>query len=147
MSPLNARRWRNFKQNRRAKYSLLLFSFLFLFSLFAELIANDKPLLIYFNGSFYWPITSQYSEKQFGGEFETEAEYRSIEVECLIISGGDINCLDSAERTLNEAYGSNLDNWTIWPLIRSSFNTVNYDVDLAPAPPDQNHILGTDDQT
>ena len=147
MSPLNARRWKNFKQNRRAKYSLLLFSILSLFSLFAELIANDKPLLIYFNGSFYWPITNQYSEKQFGGEFETEAEYRSLEVECLIISGGDINCLDSAQRTLNEAYGSNLDNWTIWPLIRSSFNTVNYDVDLAPAPPDQNHILGTDDQT
>ena len=105
MSPLNARRWKNFKQNRRAKYSLLLFSILSFFSLFAELIANDKPLLIYFNGSFYWPITSQYSEKQFGGEFETEAEYRSLEVECLIISGGDINCLDSAERTLNEAYG------------------------------------------
>ena len=147
MSPLNARRWKNFKQNRRAKYSLILFSFFFLFSLFAELIANDKPLLIYFDGSFYLPIATQYSEKQFGGEFETEAEYRSIEVECLIISGGNINCLDSANKILNEAYKSNLKNWIIWPLIKSSFNTVNYDVDFAPAPPDQNHILGTDDQT
>ncbi len=147
MSPLNERRWNNFKQNRRAKYSLLLFGLLFFFSLFAELIANDKPLMIYFQGSFYWPITSQYSEKQFGGEFETEAEYRSIEVRCLIISGGNIKCLEDPEKSLNEVQSSNWDNWIIWPLINSSFNTINYDVDLAPAPPDTNHILGTDDQT
>ena len=147
MSPLNKRRWDNFKQNRRAKYSLLLFSVLLFFSLLAELIANDKPLLIYFDDSFYWPTISQYSERQFGGEFETEAEYRTIEVECLIISGGNINCLEAATTTLRKAKGSNSDNWIIWPLIKSSFNTINYDVELAPAPPDKNHLLGTDDQT
>ena len=147
MSPLNKRRWDNFKQNRRAKYSLILFGLLFFFSLLAELIANDKPLLIYFNDSFYWPTMSQYSERQFGGEFETEAEYRTIEVECLIISGGNINCLEAANTTLSTAKRSNSDNWIIWPLIKSSFNTINYDVELAPAPPDKNHLLGTDDQT
>ena len=147
MSPLNQRRWSNFKENRRAKYSLLLFGLLFFLSLFAELLANDKPILVYFNGTFYWPIVDQYSEKQFGGEFETEAEYREIEVNCLIISGGNKECLDTPEETFYEANKANFGNLIIWPLIRSSFDTVNYDVELAPSPPDKNHILGTDDQT
>ena len=90
---------------------------------------------------------SKYSEKQFGGEFETEAEYREIEVNCLIISGGNKECLDTPEETFYQANKSNFGNFIIWPLIRSSFDTVNYDVELAPSPPDQNHILGTDDQT
>ena len=147
MSPLNQRRWSNFKENRRAKYSILLFGLLFLLSLFAELLANDKPILVYFNGTVYWPIVSKYSEKQFGGEFETEAEYREIEVNCLIISGGNKECLDTPEETFYEVNKADLGNFIIWPLIRSSFDTVNYDVELAPSPPDKNHILGTDDQT
>ncbi len=147
MSPLNQRRWSNFKENRRAKYSLLLFGLLFFFSLFAELLANDKPILVYFNDTFYWPIVSKYSEKQFGGEFETEAEYREIEVTCLIISGGNKECLDTPENTFYEANKADFGNLIIWPLIKSSFNSVNYDVELAPSPPDKNHILGTDDQT
>ena len=147
MSPLNQRRWLNFKENRRAKYSLIMFGLLFCFSLFAELLANDKPILVYFNGTTYWPIVSQYSEKHFGGEFETEAEYRSVEVTCLIISGGNEECLDTPEKSLDEATKTDLANFIIWPLIKSSFNTVNYDVELAPSPPDKNHILGTDDQT
>ena len=74
MSPLNKRRWQNFKQNKRAIYSLLIFSIFFLISIFAEFIANDKPLVIYYNKEFYSQIIKNYSERVFGGEFKTEAE-------------------------------------------------------------------------
>ena len=101
MSPLNKRRWQNFKQNKRAIYSLLIFSIFFLISVFAEFIANDKPLMIYYNNEFYSPIIKNYSERVFGGEFETEAEYKTIEVECLILSGGMLDeCLDNPKKTI-----------------------------------------------
>ena len=148
MSPLNKRRWQNFKQNKRAIYSLLIFSIFFLISIFAEFIANDKPLVIYYNKEFYSPIIKNYSERVFGGEFETEAEYKTIEVECLVLSGGMLNeCLDNPKKTISKTQELNLNNWILWPLIKSSFDTVNYDVDIAPSPPDNNHLLGTDDQT
>ncbi len=148
MSPLNKRRWNNFKQNKRAIYSLIIFFTLFLISVFAELIANDKPLLIYHNKEFYIPILKNYSEIDFGGEFKTEAEYKSTEVKCLILSGGMLDqCIDNPEKIINKMDDLNLNNWMIWPIIESSFNTVNYDVAVAPSPPDSNHILGTDDQT
>ena len=148
MSPLNKRRWQNFKQNKRAIYSLLIFSIFFLISVFAEFIANDKPLMIYYNKEFYSPIIKNYSERVFGGEFETEAEYKTIEVECLILSGGMLDeCLDNPKKTISKTQELNLNNWILWPLIKSSFDTVNYDVDIAPSPPDNNHLLGTDDQT
>ena len=148
MSPLNKRRWQNFKQNKRAIYSLLIFSIFFLISVFAEFIANDKPLMIYYNKEFYSPIIKNYSERVFGGEFETEAEYKTIEVECLILSGGMLDeCLDNPKKTISKTQELNLNNWILWPLIKSSFDTVNYDVDVAPSPPDNNHLLGTDDQT
>ena len=114
MSPLNLRRWNNFKKNRRAKFSLLLFGLLFIFSSFAELIANDKPILIFFNGNFYWPITSHYTERHFGGEFDTEAEYRSLEVQCLILSEGKIECLDDPEKVFEEILNSRKENRTIF---------------------------------
>ena len=66
MSPLNKRRWQNFKQNKRAIYSLLIFSIFFLISVFAEFIANDKPLMIYYNKEFYSPIIKNYSESFLG---------------------------------------------------------------------------------
>ncbi|MFL2802480.1 MAG: ABC transporter permease [Paracoccaceae bacterium] len=148
MSPLNKRRWQNFKQNKRAIYSLFIFSIIFLISVFAEFIANDKPLLIYHNKDFYLPILKNYSESDFGGEFKTEAEYKTIEVECLILSSGMLDeCLDNPEEILNKIDKLNLNNWIIWPIIKSSFDTVNYDVEVAPSPPDNNHLLGTDDQT
>jgi microcin C transport system permease protein len=125
MSPLNQRRWSNFKENRRAKYSLLFFGLLFFLSLFAELLANDKPILIYFNGTVYWPIVSKYSEKQFGGEFETEAEYRDEFVRELIERKGKI----------------------YWPFIKYSFDTINYELpSAAPSYPTVENWLGTDDQ-
>ena len=147
MSPLNMRRWYNFKQNKRAFYSFHIFGILFVISLFAEIIANDKPLLIHFNGKYYFPLITYYDEKTFSGEFEAEADYRSVEVQCLILSGGLPDCLDYPEEVMETSASSKSNNWIIWPIISSTFNTINYDVEYAPAPPDKNHFLGTDDQT
>ncbi|MCF2525251.1 ABC transporter permease [Bradyrhizobium sp. G127] len=112
LSPLNQRRWRNFKSNRRGYWSFWIFSFLFLISLFAELIANDRPFLIKFDGKLYFPAFINYSETTFGGDFETSADYRDPYLQKLI-----------AEK-----------NGTIvWPLIRYSYDTHNLDLPT-PAP-------------
>ena len=76
LSPLNRRRWQNFKSNRRGYWSFWIFLILFVVSLFAELIANDRPFLIKFDGHLYWPAFISYSETTFGGDFETAADYR-----------------------------------------------------------------------
>ena len=76
LSPLNQRRWRNFKRNRRALWSLIIFCVLFGLSLLAEFIANDKPFLVYYDSEFYTPIFKAYPETTFGGVFETETDYR-----------------------------------------------------------------------
>ena len=76
LSPLNRRRWENFKRNRRGYWSLWLFLVLFFVSLFAEFIANDKPFLILMNGRAYFPAVITYPETTFGGDFETAADYR-----------------------------------------------------------------------
>ena len=75
ITPLNRRRIENFKANKRGYWSFWIFFVVFVLSLFAELLANDKPLLIYFDGQFYTPIISVYPETAFGGDFETEADY------------------------------------------------------------------------
>jgi len=80
LSPLNQRRWRNFKRNRRATWSLIIFSVLFGLSLFAEVIANNKPILVSYHGELYAPILKFYPETAFGGDFKTEAIYRDPEV-------------------------------------------------------------------
>jgi microcin C transport system permease protein len=126
LSPLNRRRWRVFKSNRRGYYSLLVFTVLFLVTLFAEFIANDKPFLVEYNGSLYMPIFKLYTEKQFGGEFETEADYRDPEVVRLIHEKGG---------------------WMLWPLIPYSYRTIKLDLPVpAPSPPTWENWLGTDDQ-
>tara|TARA_A100001015_G_scaffold318500_1_gene438579 strand:- start:1642 stop:2730 length:1089 start_codon:yes stop_codon:yes gene_type:complete len=149
MTPLNARRWSNFKSNKRAVFSLVIFSFLFLVSLFAEFIANDKPLLVNYRDRLHVPIIKFYSEVDFGGEFETEATYLSIEVQCLIKSGGKKACLENPQAILESIKNNIVKNtgWILWPMVKSSFNTINYNVAIAPSPPDRNHFLGTDDQT
>jgi len=152
LSPLNERRWRNFKANRRAFWSLWIFAVLFILSLFAELIANDKPLLLSFQGELYTPVFSFYPETEFGGDFRTEAVYRDVEVQCLIISGGHEECWYEPEEVILSVQesgtyaGETVDaGWIIWPLIPYSFNTIN-DLDgPAPSAPDENHWLGTDD--
>src|ERR1700743_145042 len=115
MSPLNRRRWQNFKSNRRGYWSFWIFLLLFFVSLFAELIANDRPFLIKFDGHLYFPAFISYSETTFGGDFETAADYRDPYLQKLIAhKGGTI----------------------IWPLIRYSYDTHNLDLPTpAPSPP------------
>jgi len=111
-SPLNRRRWQNFRSNRRGYWSFWIFMILFFVSLFAELIANDRPFLIKFDGHLYWPAFVSYSETTFGGDFETAADYRDPYLQKLIADkGGTI----------------------VWPLIRYSYDTHNLDLPT-PAP-------------
>ncbi|MCA3488625.1 MAG: ABC transporter permease [Rhodobacter sp.] len=152
LSPLNRRRWRNFRANRRAFWSLVLFSILFGLSLFAEVLANDKPLLVRHNGAFYLPILRFYPETAFGGDFQTEAVYRDVEVQCLIVAAGSQACWDDPAGILAEARASGTAagepvqaGWLLWPPIPYSFNTVNDIQGTAPSPPDARHWLGTDD--
>ena len=88
LSPLNQRRFNNFKSNKRGWYSFWIFSFLFLISIFADFIANDKPLLLRYDNAFYLPIVHAYPETIFGGDFETEADYRDPFVKKLINKNG-----------------------------------------------------------
>jgi microcin C transport system permease protein len=151
LSPLNQRRWRNFCANRRAYWSLMVFSVLFGLSLFAEFIANDKPLLIQYRGAYYTPIFNFYPETEFGGDFRTEAVYRDPEVQCLIRTGGALLCLDAPDEAMVEAESGFVEGepvvggWMLWPLVPYSFNTVNDIGGVAPSPPDSRHWLGTDD--
>ena len=135
-SPIGRRRWRNFKANRRGWYSLWIFLALFILSLFAEVIANDKPLAMRFKGELHFPLVTFYPESYFGGDFETEPDYTDPFVQDLIRSNGD-EVLDEGEEP----------GWMIWPLIPFSYDTPNYDVQTAPAPPSAQNWLGTDDQT
>jgi len=152
-SPLARRRWQNFRANRRAFWSLWIFTGLFVLSLFAELLANDKPLLVNYRGDYFTPVFNFYAETDFGGEFQTEADYTAPEVECLIVTGGLDSCFDDPDGLIEGAHAGTLTEdgfrkgWVLWPLVPYSFNTISYDVTRAPSPPDANHWLGTDDQT
>jgi microcin C transport system permease protein len=149
LSPLNQRRWRNFTANRRAFWSLWLLLLLYGLSLFAEVLANDKPLLVSYQGQLRAPFLQFYPETAFGGDFRTEANYRDAEVRCLIRSGGVEACLDDPETALAAldagALEGALPGWVIWPPIPYSFNTINDIGRAAPSPPDGKHLLGTDD--
>ncbi len=126
ITPITRRRLRNFRANKRGYWSLWIFLGLFVLALFAEVIANDKPLAIGFKGEVYSPVLFTYPETAFGGEFETEADYRDPFVTELIMEAGG---------------------WIIWPPIRYSYRTINYDLPVpAPAPPSTENWLGTDDQ-
>jgi microcin C transport system permease protein len=125
LSPLNQRRLVNFRANRRGFWSLWIFLVLFFVSLFAEMIANERPVLVRYDGAFYMPVFRSYPETTFGGEFETEADYRDSFVQEKIAEKG----------------------WMIWPPIRFSHNTINLNLaQPAPAPPSRDNWLGTDDQ-
>lgn len=153
LSPLNQRRWRNFKRNRRAFWSLWIFAVLFTLSLFAEFIAYDKPILIQYRGSYFTPIWNFHAETEFGGDFQTEAVYRDPEVRCLIMSGGMQDCFDDPDGIIlaidDGAYGKDVEGfekgWMIWPLIPYSFNTAVDRPGAAPLPPNSENWLGTDD--
>lgn len=126
ITPLTVRRIASFKANRRGYWSFWIFLVVFVFSLFAELIANDKPLLVEYQGSYYFPVLKIYPETVFGGDFQTEAEYREKDVQDLITrKGGKI----------------------YWTPVRFSYGTVNLSLNKpAPSPPSLENLLGTDDQ-
>ena len=126
MSPIMQRRVDAFCRNRRGFWSLWIFLTLFILSLGAELIANNKPILVSFEGRLYTPIFVAYSELEFGGEFDLTADFRDPFVKNLI----------------DEAGG-----WMIWPIIRYNYQTINFDLPSpAPSPPTLENWLGTDDQ-
>jgi microcin C transport system permease protein len=150
LSPLNQRRWTNFKRNRRALWSLWIFAVIFGLSLFAELIANDKPIMIKYRGELFTPITSFYPETAFGGDLRTEAVYRDIEIQCLIKTGGIEDCWDDPEAVMEEAATGSFNGepveqgWIIKPIIPFSYNTIVDRPGTAPAAPDAMNWLGTD---
>ncbi|KAA0917677.1 ABC transporter permease [Aquicoccus porphyridii] len=151
LSPLNQRRWRNFRRNGRAFWSLWIFLALFVTSLFAEFIANDKPIVVQYRGEFYYPIFNFYPETAFGGDFRTEAIYRDLEVQCLIVTGGLDLCFDEPETLIEEAESGVIDGeaidkgWMIWPIIPYSYDTSVDRPGAAPLPPGEGNLLGTDD--
>ncbi|MFY9624834.1 MAG: ABC transporter permease [Rhodoplanes sp.] len=115
VSPINRRRWENFKANRRGYWSFWVFLVLFILSLGAEFIANDRPFFVSYEGRWYFPVFVNYPETTFGGDFETATDYRDPFVLKLITEKGG---------------------YMIWPPIRYSYNTHNLDLPTpAPSPP------------
>lgn len=121
--PLTMRRWAAFKANRRGYYSAIIFLALFVVSLFAELIANDRPILVVHDGGIYLPVFKDYPETAFGGTFTTGANYKDPYVQQLIAEKG----------------------WAIWPPIPFSYRTAVSNLPgPAPTAPDGINWLGTD---
>lgn len=126
LSPLTRRRAAQFRANKRGYCSFWLFAILLFVCLFAEFIANDRPLLVKYDGSFYVPVFTEYPETTFGGDFETATDYRDKYVQELIAAKNG---------------------WIVWPPVRYSYDTINYDLPQpAPSPPTRDNWLGTDDQ-
>ena len=122
LTPIQQRRLRNFRKNRRGFWSLWIFLALFGLSLVAELIANDSPLVVSYKGDLYFPVVQSVPEETFGGFLPTEADYRDPFIADEISANG----------------------WMVWPPIRFSYNTINYDLEVpSPAPPSAENWLGT----
>jgi microcin C transport system permease protein len=120
------RAWRRFKGNKRGYVSLIIFMVLFVLSLFAEVLSNDRPLLVHYNDSYYFPLFNTYAETEFGGDFASETDYLDPFIREQLSKG---------------------DNWAIYPLNPYSYSTINYFAQLPnPAPPSDQNILGTDDR-
>ncbi|MDI6025546.1 ABC transporter permease [Corticibacterium sp. UT-5YL-CI-8] len=113
LSPLNIRRWQSFKANRRGYWSLWIFLFLFVLTLFSEFVANDRPVLVSYKGEILFPVLVDYPEEKFGG-FYAVTDYRDPIIQDEIESNG----------------------WMLWPLVRYSYRTVNTAIpEAAPAKP------------
>ncbi|MBC8318531.1 MAG: ABC transporter permease [Desulfobulbaceae bacterium] len=120
------RRWRKFKTNKRGYWSLILFAILFVLSLGSELISNDKPFLVYYEDAVYFPLLKSYPETTFGGDFETETDYRDPYILEKISSNG---------------------NNVFFPLNPHSYSSINPNLDVpVPSPPTRENLLGTDDR-
>lgn len=125
MSPVMQQRLARFKQNRLGFICLIVFAVIFVLAIFSELIANDKPLVVKYQQSYYFPVIQSYPETTFGGIFETETDYKDPAVQQLI----------------------DRDGWALWPVIPFSYQTPNLKLAVpVPSPPSQQNWLGTDDQ-
>lgn len=117
-------RWLRFTRNRRGYVCTWVFLAIFVVSLFSDFIANEVPLLVWYAGRPYFPVFAAFSEKTYGGEFETAADYRDPHVQDLITARG----------------------WMLWPPVRMSYRTINFDLPSpAPSPPTLQNLLGTDE--
>ncbi len=120
------RRWAKFRANRRGYWSLLIFTLLFVVSLGAELVSNDHPFVVNYQGGWYFPIVQSYPETTFGGDFATETNYRDPYILEKLSDGG---------------------NWAIFPPNHYSYATINTNLNQpVPSPPTSENFLGTDDQ-
>ncbi len=123
---LARRRWRAFRRNRRGYWSLIIFLILFCTSLFAEVLSNDKPLLVIYQDHWYCPILFTYPETTFGGDFDTETDYRDPYILARLTRDG---------------------NRVIFPPNPHSYNSINLELDQpVPSPPTRDNLLGTDDR-
>jgi microcin C transport system permease protein len=120
------RRWAKFRTNRRGYWSLLIFSFLFITCLFAEAISNDKPFIVHYDNAYYFPIIKSYPETTFGGDFDSEADYRDPYILEKITEHG---------------------NWAVFPLNKHGYDSINTELDQpVPSPPTRDNLFGTDDR-
>ena len=123
---LARRRWLSFRRNKRGFYSLVIFSLLLFLSLFAEFLSNDKPFLVRYEGEYYFPIFKTYPETVFGGDFESETDYRDKYILDKLTANG---------------------NFVIFPPNPHSYNSIDLQLDVpVPSPPTRNNLLGTDDR-
>lgn len=120
------RRWNRFRTHKRGYYSFIIFMVLFILSLFAELLSNDKPYLVMYKGELYTPMVISYPETTFGGDFETETDYRDPYFLELLAQG---------------------EGRVFFPPNKHSFDTINLEIDgPVPSPPTSANFMGTDDR-
>ncbi|MGE5505978.1 MAG: ABC transporter permease [Actinomycetota bacterium] len=125
VTPLTRRRLEAFKRNRRGFWSLWIFLALFVVTLAAELVANDRPIVVSYDGALYFPVVKDYPEVTFGGDFQTYADYRDPYIAAKIAEHG----------------------WAVWPPVHFDYRSINYERAVPhPAPPGGGNVLGTDDQ-
>jgi len=126
VSSRRAKSWQRFKRNKRGYYSLVIFLVLFVFSLCAEIVSNDVPIYISYNGNFYFPLLVSYPETEFGGDFETEADYK------------DPFILEQLSAP---------DNFVLFPFNKHSYDSISQDIaGPVPSSPTKDNFLGTDDR-
>lgn len=123
---LTSRRWRRFCANRRGLVSLIIFALIFIVTLMAEVVSNDKPFLVIYQGSLYYPVLQSYPETTFGGDFDTEADYRDPFIRERLTAQG---------------------NHAFFPINPHSYDSINLELNQpVPSSPNRTNLLGTDDR-